>query len=226
MLDKLRNIGIIAHVDAGKTTTTERILYYSGTNTSSATSTTATRHRLRPPRTGEGHHHHSAAVSIDWGENQINIIDTPGHVDFTAEVTQFARARRRDRVFCAVGGVEVQSETVWFQSNKYKVPRIAYVNKLDRLGADFKDCVEQMKAKLQCVPAICMIPLGFPASSRASSTHPHEVRLEGRHRQDAPEVRTHRHPRLPQGRGDDVRQQLLETAALADDELMELVLDG
>src|SRR6476661_10682688 len=163
MLDKVRNIGIMAHVDAGKTTTTERILYYSGT-----------KHKVGDVDTGDtttdfdelekqkGITINSAAVSVDWGDNEINIIDTPGHVDFTAEVERSLRVLDGAvGVFCAVGGVEVQSETVWFQANKHNVPRLAYVNKLDRMGADFVGCLEQMKEKLRVVPAIVAIPVGL-----------------------------------------------------------------
>src|SRR5690348_15446684 len=138
MLDKLRNIGIIAHVDAGKTTTTERILYFSGSkhkvgDVDEGNTTTD----FDPLEKQKGITINSAAVSVDWGDNEINIIDTPGHVDFTAEVERSLRVLDGAvGVFCAVGGVEVQSETVWRQANKYKVPRIAFVNKLDRMGAD------------------------------------------------------------------------------------------
>src|SRR5438034_1009404 len=137
MLDKVRNIGIMAHVDAGKTTTTERILYFSGTkhkvgDVDSGDTTTD----FDPLERQKGITINSAAVSVDWGDNAINIIDTPGHVDFTAEVERSLRVLDGAvGVFCAVGGVEVQSETVWRQANKYKVPRIAFVNKLDRMGA-------------------------------------------------------------------------------------------
>ena len=103
----------------------------------------------------------SAAVSIEWGDTRITLIDTPGHVDFTAEVERSLRVLDGAvGVFCAVGGVEVQSETVWHQANKHNVPRIAFVNKLDRMGADFFDCIEQMKEKLGIVPAVCTIPAG------------------------------------------------------------------
>src|SRR3954452_2119575 len=160
MLEKLRNIGIIAHVDAGKTTTTERILYFSGTkhkvgDVDSGDTTTD----FDPLERAKGITINSAAVSIDWGENTINIIDTPGHVDFTAEVERSLRVLDGAvGVFCAVGGVEVQSETVWFQANKYNAPRIAFVDNLDRSGADFFDCINQMKKKLGVIPAICTIP--------------------------------------------------------------------
>src|SRR5207237_1862819 len=162
MLDKLRNIGIIAHVDAGKTTTTERILYYSGTKHKVGDVDTGdTTTDFDPLERQKGITINSAAVSIDWGETAINIIDTPGHVDFTAEVERSLRVLDGAvGVFCAVGGVEVQSETVWRQANKYKVPRVAFVNKLDRMGADFYGCVEQMKTKFGIVPAICTIPAG------------------------------------------------------------------
>ena len=162
MLEKTRNIGIIAHVDAGKTTTTERILYFSGTkhkvgDVDSGDTTTD----FDPLERAKGITINSAAVSVDWGDNTINIIDTPGHVDFTAEVERSLRVLDGAvGVFCAVGGVEVQSETVWFQANKYKVPRIAYINKMDRTGADFYDCVSQIVEKLRAKPAICTLPIG------------------------------------------------------------------
>src|SRR5919202_1473368 len=162
MLDKLRNIGIIALVDAVETATTERILYYSGTKHKVGDVDTGdTTTDFDPLERQKGITINSAAVSIDWGDNEINIIDTPGHVDFTAEVERSLRVLDGGVcVFCAVGGVEVQSETVWFQANKHKVPRIAFVNKLDRMGADFHGCVEQMKEKLGVIPAICTVPAG------------------------------------------------------------------
>src|SRR5262244_2339873 len=150
MLENLRNIGIIAHVDAGKTTTTERILYFSGSkhkvgDVDDGNTTTD----FDPLERAKGITINSAAVAIDWGDTRITIIDTPGHVDFTAEVERSLRVLDGAvGVFCAVGGVEVQSETVWYQANKHRVPRIAYVNKLDRMGADFFGCIGQMKQKL------------------------------------------------------------------------------
>ena len=179
MLEKVRNIGIIAHVDAGKTTTTERILYYSGTkhkvgDVDDGDTTTD----FDPLERQKGITINSAAVSIDWGDDTINIIDTPGHVDFTAEVERSLRVLDGGvGVFCAVGGVEVQSETVWLQANKYKVPRLAYVNKLDRMGADFWDCVEQMKTKLQADPG------------RGDHSRRPVGRVRGHHRPDRHEVR-------------------------------------
>ena len=172
MLENLRNIGIIAHVDAGKTTTTERILFFSGSkhkvgDVDDGNTTTD----FDPAEKARGITINSAAVAIDWGDTQISIIDTPGHVDFTAEVERSLRVLDGAvGVFCAVGGVEVQSETVWYQANKHHVPRIAYINKLDRMGSDFFACIEQMKEKLGVVPAICACRPARAARSRASST--------------------------------------------------------
>jgi elongation factor G len=161
-IERLRNIGIIAHVDAGKTTTSERILYYAGAkhkmgDVDEGNTTTD----FDPEEAARGITIYSAAVTVTWRDHQINIIDTPGHVDFTAEVERSLRVLDGGVVvFCAVGGVEVQSETVWFQANKYNVPRIAYVNKLDRIGADFYNAVKEMEEKLQANVALCAIPAG------------------------------------------------------------------
>ncbi len=229
MLEKLRNIGIIAHVDAGKTTTTERILYYSGTkhkvgDVDSGDTTTD----FDPLERQKGITINSAAVSIDWGDVAINIIDTPGHVDFTAEVERSLRVLDGGVcVFCAVGGVEVQSETVWFQSNKYKVPRIAYINKLDRLGADFAGCVQQMKDKLQAVPAICTIPYGESSEFKGIIDL---IRMKFVLKDDSDKTnRNYTFVEIPESHkeiAEEYRSQLLETASLADDHLMELLLEG
>jgi elongation factor G len=229
MLEKLRNIGIIAHVDAGKTTTTERILYYSGTKHKVGDVDTGdTTTDFDPLERQKGITINSAAVSIDWGENEINIIDTPGHVDFTAEVERSLRVLDGGVcVFCAVGGVEVQSETVWFQANKYKVPRIAYINKLDRLGADFKDCIKQMKQKLQVTPAICAIPVGESSEFKGIIDL-----IDNKFVLKDDTDKTNRKYTLvdiPASHRDEAamyREQLLETASLADDELAEMILDG
>ncbi len=171
MLDKVRNIGIMAHVDAGKTTTTERILYYSGTKHKVGDVDTGdTTTDFDPLERQKGITINSAAVSVDWADRSgqpvtITLIDTPGHVDFTAEVERSLRVLDGAvGVFCAKGGVEVQSETVWRQANKYKVPRLAYVNKLDRMGADFWGCIEQMKTKLGANPVAVTIPAGQDTS--------------------------------------------------------------
>src|SRR5271155_64951 len=162
MLEKLRNIGIIAHVDAGKTTTTERILYFGGSkhkagDVDEGNTTTD----YDPLEKAKGITINSAAVSLEWGDTRITLIDTPGHVDFTAEVERSLRVLDGAvGVFCAVGGVEVQSETVWHQANRHGVPRIAFVNKLDRIGADFFVCPKQIKEKLDNPPAVGTTPAG------------------------------------------------------------------
>lgn len=161
-LDRVRNIGILAHIDAGKTTTTERVLYYTG----------------RVHRMGEVHDGAatmdwmqqekergititSAATTTFWDDHRINIIDTPGHIDFTAEVERSLRVLDGAVViFCAVGGVEPQSETVWRQADKYRVPRIAFVNKMDRMGADFEHVVVMMKKRFSADPLPLTIPIG------------------------------------------------------------------
>jgi len=170
-LERYRNIGIMAHIDAGKTTTTERILYYTGkihkigeVHDGAATTDWMVQEQER------GITITSAAITASWVpqtgllkdvEHRINIIDTPGHVDFTAEVERSLRVLDGAvAVFCAVGGVQPQSETVWRQANKYKVPRLAFVNKMDRTGADFYRVVEMMKTRLHAKPMPIHIPIG------------------------------------------------------------------
>ena len=161
-LKNMRNIGIMAHIDAGKTTTTERILFYTGEN-----------HKIGEVDNGEatmdwmeqeqdrGITITSAATTVYWRDHQINIIDTPGHVDFTAEVERSLRVLDGGvAIFCAVGGVEPQSETVWKQAEKYKVPRIAFVNKMDRMGANFFAVVDEIKEKLGANPVPLFLPIG------------------------------------------------------------------
>ncbi len=161
-LEKMRNIGIMAHIDAGKTTTTERILYYTG----------------RTYKIGEVHEGTavmdwmeqeqergititSAATTCQWQDCTINIIDTPGHVDFTAEVERSLRVLDGAvAVFDAVAGVQPQSETVWRQGDKYQVPRICFINKMDRVGADFYRSVETIVDRLKCRPVPIQIPIG------------------------------------------------------------------
>ncbi len=161
-LEKLRNIGIIAHIDAGKTTTTERILFYAGktyklgeVDEGTATMDWMTQEKER------GITITSAAITCYWNDHQINIIDTPGHVDFTVEVERSLKVLDGAVVvFCAVGGVEPQSETVWRQADRYLVPRIAFINKMDRVGADFFLCIEQIKTRLGANAACVQLPLG------------------------------------------------------------------
>ncbi len=161
-LQKVRNIGIMAHIDAGKTTTTERILYYTGKvyKIGEVHEGTATMDWM-PQEQERGITITSAATTCSWLDHRINIIDTPGHVDFTIEVERSLRVLDGAvGVFCAVGGVEPQSETVWRQADKYHVPRIAFINKMDRVGANFEGCVEEIKTKLNHKPVAIQIPFG------------------------------------------------------------------
>ncbi|MYE26130.1 MAG: GTP-binding protein, partial [Chloroflexi bacterium] len=161
-LNKVRNIGIIAHIDAGKTTVTERVLYYTGmvhrigeTHEGSATTDYMEQERER------GITITSAAVTASWDDHQINIIDTPGHVDFTAEVQRSLRVLDGGiTVFDSVAGVEPQSETVWRQASEYNVPRLCFVNKMDRIGADFDRCVDMMVDRLNANPVVIQAPYG------------------------------------------------------------------
>jgi len=161
-LNKVRNIGIIAHIDAGKTTVTERVLYYTGmvhrigeTHEGSATTDYMEQERER------GITITSAAVTASWDDHQINIIDTPGHVDFTAEVQRSLRVLDGGiTVFDSVAGVEPQSETVWRQASEYNVPRLCFVNKMDRTGADFDRCVNMMVDRLNANPVVIQVPYG------------------------------------------------------------------
>jgi elongation factor G len=161
-----RNIGIMAHIDAGKTTTTERILYYTGkthkigeVHEGTATMDWMVQEQER------GITITSAATTCFWKDHRINIIDTPGHVDFTIEVERSLRVLDGAvAVFDSVAGVEPQSETVWRQANKYKVPRICFINKMDRLGADFYRCVEMIKGRLGSQPAVIQLPIGSESS--------------------------------------------------------------
>jgi len=161
-LENTRNIGIMAHIDAGKTTTTERILYYTGVSykmgevhDGSAIMDWMEQEQER------GITITSAATTCFWNSNRINIIDTPGHVDFTIEVERSLRILDGAVVtFCSVGGVEPQSETVWGQADKYHIPRIAFINKMDRVGADFFHVIDMMKNKLQANPIILQLPIG------------------------------------------------------------------
>jgi elongation factor G len=161
-LERTRNIGIMAHIDAGKTTTTERILYYTGINykIGEVHEGTATMDWMAQEQE-RGITITSAATTCFWKDYRVNIIDTPGHVDFTAEVERSLRVLDGAvAVFCAVGGVEPQSETVWRQADKYRVPRIAFVNKMDRPGADFENCLSMMRSRLKANPVAVQWPLG------------------------------------------------------------------
>ena len=164
-LKNVRNIGIIAHIDAGKTTTTERILYYTGVI-----------HRMGEVHEGSATMDHmaqerergititSAATTTEWLDHQINIIDTPGHIDFTAEVQRSLRVLDGGVVvFDAVAGVQPQSETVWRQADEYGVPRICFINKMDRIGADFVRAIGMIRDRLKANPVAVQIPIGAEA---------------------------------------------------------------
>src|SRR6187431_2114822 len=161
-LEKYRNIGIMAHIDAGKTTTTERILYYTGKSykIGEVHEGTATMDWMEQEQE-RGITITSAATTCFWKDHRINIIDTPGHVDFTAEVERSLRVLDGAVcVFDSVAGVEPQSETVWRQADKYRVPRICFVNKMDRIGANFTRTCEQIVSKLQANPVVIQLPIG------------------------------------------------------------------
>jgi elongation factor G len=227
-LNKTRNIGIMAHIDAGKTTTTERILFYTGrlhrmgeVHEGSATMDWMEQEKER------GITITSAATTCFWNDHRINIIDTPGHVDFTAEVERSLRVLDGAvALFCAVGGVEPQSETVWRQADKYGVPRIAFVNKMDRVGADFYNVVEMIKVRLGAHPVPLQIPMGdgdmftglidlvemkavvFDESSLGVQIFEEDI------------------PRDLADKAEEYRTRLIEAAAEFDDHLMEKYLDG
>ncbi|MBV8772895.1 MAG: elongation factor G, partial [Deltaproteobacteria bacterium] len=161
-IERVRNIGIMAHIDAGKTTTTERILYYTGINykIGEVHEGTATMDWMVQEQE-RGITITSAATTCFWQDHRINIIDTPGHVDFTIEVERSLRVLDGAvALFCAVGGVEPQSETVWRQADKYRVPRIAFINKMDRVGADYQRVVGEIGDKLKAKPLLLQIPVG------------------------------------------------------------------
>src|SRR5262249_21668709 len=229
MIERLRNIGIIAHVDAGKTTLTERILYFGGQkhfsgDVDSGNTTTD----YDPLEAEKGITIQSAAVSVDWRDAQITLIDTPGHVDFTAEVERSLRVLDGAvGVFCAVGGVEVQSETVWHQADRHQVPRLAFVNKLDRTGADFFGCLQQMRDKLGIEPAVCTLPAGQGADFQGVIDL---IRMKF-WRQDPRDPAHLRYtweeiPAPYRSEAETWREHLLEAASHGCDTLLEYVIEG
>jgi elongation factor G len=229
-LEKIRNIGIIAHIDAGKTTTTERILYYTGKS-----------HKMGEVHDGNatmdwmeqeqerGITITSAATTCFWNDHQVNIIDTPGHVDFTAEVERSLRVLDGAiGVFCAVGGVEPQSETVWRQATKYQVPRIGFVNKMDRSGADFLNCIGQMKERLSANPVPLQLPIGAEGDfiglvdlvEMKAYVYPEKDNPKGEIFEEVP---------IPDDMADlvaEYREKLMEAASDMDESVMEKFLGG
>ena len=221
-----RNIGIMAHIDAGKTTTTERILYYSGktykigeVDDGEATMDWMEQEQER------GITITSAATTTYWRDHQINIIDTPGHVDFTAEVERSLRVLDGAiAVFSAVDGVEPQSETVWHQADRYRVPRLAYVNKMDRLGADFDAVLEDMRKKLGARPIAVMLPIGREASFEGvlDLVAMEELRFDG---DSLAPVRSPVAPeRLAEAKA--ARERLIDALSAGSDEITSLYLEG
>ncbi len=226
-LEKTRNIGIMAHIDAGKTTTTERILFYTGrTHKIGETHEGAATMDWMAQEQERGITITSAATTCNWLNHRINIIDTPGHVDFTVEVERSLRVLDGSvTVFCAKGGVQPQSETVWRQANKYRVPRMAYVNKMDITGADFYGCVKQMHERLEANAVPIQLPIG------AEDTFVGIVDLIKMrafvHKDDLGKVIEETDiPEDMKELADEYRGKLLEAVAEQDDELMMKYLDG
>ena len=221
-LEKTRNIGIMAHIDAGKTTTTERILFYTGRT-----------HKIGNVSDGEatmdwmeqeaerGITITSAATTAQWKNHRINIIDTPGHVDFTVEVERSLRVLDGSvTVFCAKGGVEPQSENVWRQADKYGVPRMAYVNKMDIMGADFYNVVNMMKDRLKCNPVPIQIPIGAEDEYKGLIDLV-EMKAIVYYDDLGKDYRDEEIPADLKDKAEEYRQALLEACAETDEELME-----
>jgi len=232
-LTKVRNIGIMAHIDAGKTTTTERVLFYTGVNrkmgeTHDGASTTDWMEQERE----RGITITSAAVTCFWNDNQINIIDTPGHVDFTVEVERSLRVLDGAvAVFDGKEGVEPQSETVWRQADKYDVPRICFVNKMDKLGADFYYTVQTIKDRLGATPLVLQLPIGSESEfvGVIDLLGMRALVWEGDSKGDVTMGAKYEVQEIPdelKEKAEQYRQELVEAVAEADDALMEKYLEG
>jgi elongation factor G len=226
-LEKTRNIGIMAHIDAGKTTTTERILYYTGVNyklgethDGSATMDWMEQEQER------GITITSAATTAYWKGHRINIIDTPGHVDFTVEVERSLRVLDGSvTVFCAKGGVEPQSETVWRQADKYHVPRMAFVNKMDIMGADFYNVVRMMRDRLKCNAVPIQLPIGVEDTFKGIIDLV-EMKAYVYYDDLGKDIRVEEIPADMQAKADEYHHELLEHVAEQDEELLMKYLDG
>ncbi len=227
-LDKYRNIGIMAHIDAGKTTTTERILYYTGKS-----------HKIGEVHDGaatmdwmeqeqeRGITITSAATTCFWNDHRINIIDTPGHVDFTIEVERSLKVLDGAvAVFDGVAGVEPQSETVWRQADKYKVPRICFVNKLDRTGADFFRCVDMIKDRLGAKPLVVQIPVGTESNLKGIIDLIKMKAVLWKEEKLGAEFEVTEIPEDLKESSKKYRQELVENAVEQDEKLMEAYLNG
>ena len=226
-LERTRNIGIMAHIDAGKTTTTERILFYTGrTHKIGEVHDGAATMDWMAQEQERGITITSAATTCIWRDHRINIIDTPGHVDFTVEVERSLRVLDGSvLVLAAKGGVQPQSETVWRQANKYKVPRMAYVNKMDVTGADFYDCVEQMKDRLGCHPVPIQLPIGKEDEFKGIVDL---IKMRAFVQTDdlGKNIEETDIPADLVESAEKYRQEMIEAAAEQDDELMMKYLDG
>ncbi len=228
-LKDTRNIGIMAHIDAGKTTTTERILFYTGkshkvgeVHDGAATMDWMAQEQER------GITITSAATTCFWKNHRIQIIDTPGHVDFTAEVERSLRVLDGTvAVFCAVGGVQPQSETVWRQAHRYNVPRMAFVNKMDRTGADFLSVIEQMKDRLDANPVITQVPMG--SEDRFVGLIDLVTMTAWHFNEDEKGIIYPEQEDIPaeyQAQADKYHELLVDTATEHDDDLMMKVIEG
>ncbi len=227
-LDKIRNIGIMAHIDAGKTTTTERVLYYTGVShkMGEVHEGTATMDWMEQEQE-RGITITSAATTCFWREHRINIIDTPGHVDFTIEVERSLRVLDGVvAVFCAVGGVEPQSETVWRQADRYHVPRLAMVNKMDRTGADFERALRMMRERLGANPVPIQLPLGSEESFRGVIDLVRMRALVWDEDTLGARFRVEPIPEKSKESVDAAREKLLESLADVNDSLLEKYLSG
>jgi elongation factor G len=227
-LEKTRNIGIMAHIDAGKTTTTERILYYTGINykIGEVHEGTATMDWMVQEQE-RGITITSAATTCHWRDHRVNIIDTPGHVDFTIEVERSLRVLDGAvAVFCSVGGVEPQTETVWRQADKYGVPRLAFVNKMDRLGADFFRVVKMIEDRLGARPAVMQLPIG--AEDKFAGVVDLVTMKAVVWEDESLGAKFHEEP-IPEAllaQAEQYREKLVEAAADCDEAIMVKYLDG
>ena len=227
-LERLRNIGIMAHIDAGKTTTTERVLFYTGINykLGEVHDGTATMDWMVQEQE-RGITITSAATTCHWRDHRINIIDTPGHVDFTIEVERSLRVLDGAiGVFCSVGGVEPQTETVWRQADKYGVPRIAYINKMDRVGADFFRVVRMIEDRLGARPLVIQLPVGSEDHFQGVVDL---VRMKAILWDNENLGASYREASIPpelKAQADEYRESMLETLADCDDSIMTAYLQG
>ena len=226
-LENTRNIGIMAHIDAGKTTTTERILYYTGVNykLGETHEGTATMDWMEQEQE-RGITITSAATTAYWKGHRINIIDTPGHVDFTVEVERSLRVLDGSvTVFCAKGGVEPQSETVWRQADKYHVPRMAFVNKMDIMGADFYNVVRMMRDRLKCNAVPIQLPIGVEDTFKGIIDLV-EMKAYVYYDDLGKDIRVEDIPADMQAKAEEYHHELLEHVAEQDEELLMKYLDG